>query len=68
LSKVPADNLLGEPSHGCPCHAYSLVQREQRTTWSLENTTNVMQGVVENGISSSFSKDDWEQWLEKNVV
>jgi hypothetical protein len=26
------------------------------------------QGVVENGISSSFSKDDWQQWLEKNVV
>jgi len=25
-------------------------------------------GIVENGISSSFSKDDWEQWLEKNVV
>jgi len=28
----------------------------------------VWQGVVENGISSSFSKDDWAQWLEKNIV
>jgi hypothetical protein len=26
------------------------------------------QGVVEGGISSSFSKDDWQQWLEKNVA
>ena len=26
------------------------------------------QGVVEGGISSSFSKEDWEQWLEKNIV
>jgi hypothetical protein len=25
------------------------------------------QGVVEGGISSGFSKDDWQQWLEKNV-
>jgi len=28
----------------------------------------IFNGVVENSISSSFSKDDWEQWLEKNVV
>lgn len=25
-------------------------------------------GIVEGGISSSFSKDDWQQWLEKNVA
>ena len=24
-------------------------------------------GVMENGISSSFSAEDWEKWLEKNV-
>lgn len=29
--------------------------------------TVVFNGVVENGISSSFSKEQWEEWLEKNV-
>jgi len=30
--------------------------------------TVLFNGIVENGISSSFSKDDWAQWLEKNIV
>lgn len=30
--------------------------------------TVVFNGVVENGIQSSFSGGDWEAWLEKNVV
>jgi hypothetical protein len=30
--------------------------------------TDLSQGIVEGGISSGFSKDDWQQWLEKNVV
>jgi len=30
--------------------------------------TVVFNGVVENSISSSFSGEQWEQWLEKNVV
>lgn len=30
--------------------------------------TVVFDGVVENGISSSFSGEQWEEWLEKNVV
>ena len=30
--------------------------------------TVVFNGVVENGISSSFSGDQWEEWLEKNVA
>lgn len=30
--------------------------------------TVVFNGVVENGISSSFSAEQWEEWLEKNVV
>ncbi|CZT46923.1 uncharacterized protein RSE6_07436 [Rhynchosporium secalis] len=29
--------------------------------------TVVFNGVVENGISSSFSAEQWEEWLEKNV-
>ncbi|QIW95751.1 hypothetical protein AMS68_001269 [Peltaster fructicola] len=27
----------------------------------------LVKGVVENGISSSFSKSDWEEWLQKNI-
>jgi protein-disulfide isomerase len=30
--------------------------------------TVVFNGVVENSISSSFSKEQWEEWLEKNIV
>jgi hypothetical protein len=30
--------------------------------------TVVFDGVVENGISSSFSSEQWEEWLEKNVA
>ena len=30
--------------------------------------TVVFDGVVENGISSSFTAEQWEEWLEKNVA
>ncbi len=30
--------------------------------------TVVFDGVVENGISSSFTGEQWEDWLEKNVA
>jgi len=30
--------------------------------------TVLFNGLVENGISSSFTKDDWEKWLKENVV
>lgn len=30
--------------------------------------TVVFDGVVENSISSSFSGEQWEEWLEKNVA
>jgi len=30
--------------------------------------TVIFNGVVENSISSSFSKEDWEEWLAKNIV
>ena len=33
-----------------------------------ERMLTSLQGIVEGGISSSFSKDDWQQWLEKNVA
>ena len=30
--------------------------------------TVVFDGVVENNISSSFSGEQWEEWLEKNIA
>ncbi|KIW07465.1 uncharacterized protein PV09_01433 [Verruconis gallopava] len=30
--------------------------------------TVIFNGVVENSISSAFSQEQWEEWLEKNVV
>ncbi|KAG9231855.1 hypothetical protein BJ875DRAFT_536322 [Amylocarpus encephaloides] len=30
--------------------------------------TVVFDGIVENGISSSFTGEQWEEWLEKNVA
>ena len=30
--------------------------------------TVVFNGIVENGISSSFIREQWKEWLEKNVV
>jgi len=30
--------------------------------------TVIFNGVVENSISSSFTKEQWEEWLEKNIV
>lgn len=30
--------------------------------------TVVFDGVVENGIASSFTEKQWEEWLEKNVT
>ncbi|KAF2146866.1 uncharacterized protein K452DRAFT_242019 [Aplosporella prunicola CBS 121167] len=30
--------------------------------------TVVFNGVVENSISSSFTKEQWEEWLQKNIV
>lgn len=35
---------------------------------SLVNFANVEQGVVENSISSSFTGDQWQEWLQKNIV
>jgi hypothetical protein len=29
--------------------------------------TDASQGVVENSISSSFTKEQWEEWLDKNI-
>jgi hypothetical protein len=35
---------------------------------SCLGTNDSSKGTVENSISSSFSKADWEEWLQKNVA
>ncbi|EMC95122.1 hypothetical protein BAUCODRAFT_72187 [Baudoinia panamericana UAMH 10762] len=45
-----------------------LMVKANRLTGVHVTPTVLFNGVVENSISSSFSKDDWEQWLQKNVV
>ncbi|KAK4890598.1 hypothetical protein LTR27_010760 [Elasticomyces elasticus] len=44
-----------------------LMVKANRLTGVHVTPTVLFNGVVEGGIASSFSKDDWEQWLEKNV-
>ncbi|KAI7490346.1 hypothetical protein KC351_g701 [Hortaea werneckii] len=45
-----------------------LMVKANRLTGVHVTATVLFNGVVEGGISSSFTKDDWEQWLEKNVA
>lgn len=47
---------------------YPDVKQANRLTGVHVTPTVLFNGVVEGGISSSFTKDDWEQWLEKNVA
>jgi len=44
-----------------------LLTKANRLTGVHVTPTVLFNGVVEGGISSGFSKDDWQQWLEKNV-
>ncbi|KAK5156025.1 hypothetical protein LTS14_005591 [Recurvomyces mirabilis] len=45
-----------------------LMVKANRLTGVHVTPTVLFNGVVEGGIASSFSKEDWEQWLEKNVA
>lgn len=45
-----------------------LMVKANRLTGVHVTPTVLFNGIMENSISSSFSKEDWEQWLEKNVV
>ncbi|KAK5124141.1 hypothetical protein LTR85_001844 [Meristemomyces frigidus] len=45
-----------------------LMVKANRLTGVHVTPTVLFNGVVEGGISSSFSKEDWEQWLEKNIT
>ncbi len=45
-----------------------VLVKMNRMTGVHVTPTVVFNGVVENGISSSFSAEQWEEWLEKNVA
>ncbi|KAF2858747.1 hypothetical protein K470DRAFT_259464 [Piedraia hortae CBS 480.64] len=45
-----------------------LMVKANRLTGVHVTPTVLFNGVVENGISSSFTKDDWEKWLKDNAV
>lgn len=45
-----------------------VMVKTNRMTGVHVTPTVVFNGVVENSISSSFSKEQWEEWLEKNIV
>ncbi|QDS68391.1 hypothetical protein FKW77_010758 [Venturia effusa] len=45
-----------------------VLVKMNRLTGVHVTPTVLFNGVVENSISSSFSKEQWEEWLEKNVV
>ena len=44
-----------------------LQVKQNRLTGVHVTPTVLWDGVVENSISSSFSKEQWEEWLEKNA-
>lgn len=44
-----------------------LLVKAARLTGVHVSPTVLFNGVVENGISSSFSPEQWDEWLAKNV-
>ncbi|KAI9880141.1 MAG: hypothetical protein M1830_005170 [Pleopsidium flavum] len=42
--------------------------KANRLTGVHVTPTVLFNGVVENSISSSFTKDQWEEWLQKNII
>ncbi|MCJ1380823.1 hypothetical protein MMC17_003932 [Xylographa soralifera] len=45
-----------------------LMVKANRMTGVHVTPTVLFNGIVENSISSSFTPQQWEQWLEKNIV
>lgn len=45
-----------------------LLVKANRLTGVHVTPTVLFNGVVENSISSGFSAEQWEEWLEKNIV
>lgn len=62
---IKAGRLVG--IHVSPTVLFDVSGREQRGVETFVQLTYI-QGLVENSISSSFTKDQWEEWLEKNVA
>ena len=50
------------------CDAYCTVQRKQRNIKFGRLSSDEMQGIEEGSISSSFTGEQWEEWLQKNVT
>lgn len=63
--------LVDEPPCGNSCDADRRLQCKFGPRFLckvLETDLLGIKGVVENSISSSFTKEQWEEWLQKNVV
>ncbi|KAI9828657.1 MAG: hypothetical protein M1832_001760 [Thelocarpon impressellum] len=45
-----------------------LLVKAARLTGVHVSPTVIYNGIVENGFSSGWTKDQWDEWLQKNVV
>ncbi|KAI9811339.1 MAG: hypothetical protein M1827_005499 [Pycnora praestabilis] len=45
-----------------------LLVKANRLTGVHVTPTVLFNGIVENSISSSFTKEQWDEWLQKNIV
>ena len=61
---VQVNRLLG--IHVSPTVMFNVSQ--SASLLKASSFIDLSQGVVEPGISSSFGKDDWDEWLKKNIT
>ena len=66
ISDKPAADGSLNTGNGVTNELKVLVKMNRMTGVHVTPTV-VFDGVVENGISSSFDGKQWEEWLEKNV-
>jgi len=45
-----------------------LLVKAARLTGVHVSPTVIFNGIVENSISSGWTKEQWEEWLKKNIV
>ena len=67
ISDKPAEDGSLNSGNGVTNDEKVMVKTNRMTGVHVTPTV-VFNGVVDNGISSSFSKEQWEEWLEKNIV
>lgn len=67
ISDKPADDGSLNTGNGVTNELKVLVKMNRMQGVHVTPTV-VFDGVVENGISSGFSGEQWEEWLQKNVV